>query len=138
MTSASQCGQTVKFYPVASVYCRKMGGTASTAVDTPQEAASFVEKVVSEHKVAVFSKTTCGYCESVKRLFGELGVEPHYVELNQRSDEVLLKQVLVERTGSRSVPRVFIGGQFIGGCDETRALHRQGGLVERLKAAGAL
>ena len=41
-------------------------------------------------------------------------------------------------TGSRTVPRVFIGGEFIGGGAETRAEDRSGQLRERLLSAGAL
>ena len=41
-------------------------------------------------------------------------------------------------TGGRSVPRVFIGGKFLGGGDETEAAHREGKLQALLEAAGAL
>ena len=41
-------------------------------------------------------------------------------------------------TGGRSVPRVFIGGNFVGGGDETEAAHRDGKLQALLEAAGAL
>ena len=41
-------------------------------------------------------------------------------------------------TGGRSVPRVFIGGQFVGGGDETVAAHRDGKLQALLEAGGAL
>ena len=41
-------------------------------------------------------------------------------------------------TGGRSVPRVFIGGQFVGGGDETAAFHRDGKLQALLEASGAL
>ena len=41
-------------------------------------------------------------------------------------------------TGGRSVPRVFIGGQFVGGGDETAAAHRDGKLQALLEAGGAL
>jgi glutaredoxin 3 len=41
-------------------------------------------------------------------------------------------------TGASSVPRVFIGGQCIGGGDETSAAHKSGKLEGMLQEAGAL
>ena len=41
-------------------------------------------------------------------------------------------------TGGRSVPRVFIGGKFIGGGDETEAAHKSGKLQGMLESAGAV
>jgi len=41
-------------------------------------------------------------------------------------------------TGGRSVPRVFIGGKFIGGGDETMAAHKGGKLEKMLNDAGAI
>ena len=43
-----------------------------------------------------------------------------------------------ELTGGRSVPRVFIGGNFVGGGDETEAAHSDGKLQALLETAGAL
>ncbi len=40
-------------------------------------------------------------------------------------------------TGGRSVPRVFVGGKFIGGCDDTMAAHASGEFEKLLKDAGA-
>ena len=41
-------------------------------------------------------------------------------------------------TGSRTVPRVFIGGECIGGGEEIRAADRGGQLLGMLETAGAL
>lgn len=49
-----------------------------------------------------------------------------------------IQDYLLKITGARSVPRVFIGGNCIGGGSETRALQDQGKLVPMLKEIGAL
>ena len=54
--------------------------------------------------------------------------------LNSSYVQAYMQQV----TGSRTVPRVFIGGECIGGGAETRAEDRSGKLLERLLSAGAL
>jgi glutaredoxin 3 len=40
-------------------------------------------------------------------------------------------------TGGSTVPRIFIGGKFVGGCDEVTKLHSSGKLREMLGAVGA-
>lgn len=49
-----------------------------------------------------------------------------------------IQNVLAELTGGRSVPRVFIGGSFLGGGDETAAAAANGTLVQKLSAVGAI
>jgi glutaredoxin-related protein len=39
-------------------------------------------------------------------------------------------------TGVRTVPQIFVAGEFIGGASDTVALHSNGGLVPKLDAAG--
>eukprot|EP00007_Cunea_sp_BSH-02190019_P008853 CAMPEP_0174236868 /NCGR_PEP_ID=MMETSP0417-20130205/6249_1 /TAXON_ID=242541 /ORGANISM="Mayorella sp, Strain BSH-02190019" /LENGTH=105 /DNA_ID=CAMNT_0015315565 /DNA_START=26 /DNA_END=343 /DNA_ORIENTATION=+ len=101
-------------------------------------ALKFVKDSVAQNPLVVFSKSYCPYCVRVKSLFNELGAKATVYELDQRGDGAELQDALGEITGGRSVPRVFIGGNFIGGCDDTMAVHRSGGLVDKLKAAGAL
>lgn len=47
-----------------------------------------------------------------------------------------MQSVLAGITGQRTVPQVFVAGEFLGGCDETTSLHRSGGLVTKLDKAG--
>jgi glutaredoxin 3 len=44
---------------------------------------------------------------------------------------------MMERTGRRTVPQIYIGEQHIGGCDDLVALDRAGGLEPLLKAPAA-
>ncbi|WAR01697.1 GRXC4-like protein, partial [Mya arenaria] len=82
--------------------------------------AEFVQKTISNNSVVIFSKTTCPYCRSTKRVFSELGVEPQVFELDRREDGV-------------RVPRVFIHGKCVGGNSETQTLYKSGNLAEMLK-----
>jgi hypothetical protein len=47
-----------------------------------------------------------------------------------------IQDALYEVTGARSVPRVFVGGEFIGGGDDTAAKAASGELAAKLKAIG--
>ncbi|TKY63230.1 Glutaredoxin-C2 protein [Spatholobus suberectus] len=96
------------------------------------------KEIVSSNSVVVFSKTSCPFCVQVKQLFGSLGVSYKVVELDTEADGSDIKAALVEWTGQRTVPNVFIGGNHIGGCDSTTDLHSQGKLVPLLTSAGAV
>jgi glutaredoxin len=61
--------------------------------------------------------TIRSYCRKVKSLFDNLKVPYAAFELDQRDDGPAVQTVLGQMTGATSVPRVFVGGKFIGGCD---------------------
>eukprot|EP00118_Oscarella_pearsei_P028743 m.2815 g.2815 ORF g.2815 m.2815 type:complete len:123 (+) comp8922_c0_seq1:1032-1400(+) len=91
------------------------------------------------HLVVVFSKTYCPYCKRVKETLKDVGLKDFTVhELDERDDGEPLQNILAEMTGGRTVPRVFVKGEFIGGCDDTIKLKKSGELATKLKAVGAL
>lgn len=131
VSSAAFFNKKVFFLPVRTM---GIGFSSANTTRTPEEASSFVTDTVRANHVAIFSKTNCPHCLRVKRIFVDLGVQPLFIELNQRSDEILLKEALVNLTGVKTVPQVFVNGRFVGGADATSSLHRSGELLEKLKA----
>jgi glutaredoxin 3 len=101
-------------------------------------AASEVAATIKAQKVVIFSKTYCPYCDAAKAAFKRLGVAPHVVELDLRDDGAAFQRALGDLTGATSVPRVFVGGEFVGGGDDTVAAERSGKLAKLCRAAGAL
>ncbi|KAI3936943.1 hypothetical protein MKX01_015159 [Papaver californicum] len=75
------------------------------------------KEIVSSTLMVVFSKTYCGFCTSVKKLFTQLGTTFQVIELKQESDGDDMQDALLEWTGQRTVPNVFIGGKHDGCCD---------------------
>ncbi|KAI1891516.1 hypothetical protein AGOR_G00144610 [Albula goreensis] len=98
-------------------------GLSSTAC------TQFVQDVVSHNCVVIFSKTTCPYCKMAKNVFNEIGASYKVIELDEHSDGRRLQDALAQITGARTVPRVFINGNCIGGGSDTKQLHQQGKLV---------
>ncbi|XP_059424702.1 glutaredoxin 2 isoform X8 [Carassius carassius] len=108
----------------------RMGNFTSTAPGLSSSACSqFVQDVVSSNCVVIFSKTTCPYCKMAKNVFNEIGAAYKVVELDQQNDGGRLQETLAQMTGARTVPRVFINGQCIGGGTDTKQLHQQGKLL---------
>jgi glutaredoxin 3 len=85
--------------------------------------------------VKMYTSMVCPYCHRAKRLLKSRGVD--------QIDEVRvdlqpgLRDEMIERTGRRTVPQIFIGSTHVGGCDDLVALDQRGGLLPLLSGAAA-
>jgi glutaredoxin 3 len=84
-------------------------------------------------RVIVYSQPFCGYCTAAKRLLQEKGAE--FTELDVMV-EAGRRTEMIERSGRRTVPQIFIDGRHVGGYDDLSALDRSGEL-DRLLAPPA-
>jgi glutaredoxin 3 len=75
--------------------------------------------------VRVYTTRLCGYCVMAKRLLRARGIA--YEEIDVTGDAAA-RDWLVERTGRKTVPQIFIEGKPIGGYVELVALDRSGQL----------
>jgi glutaredoxin 3 len=84
-------------------------------------------------KVTMYATAVCPFCLMAERLLRAKGV----AELEKiRVDlEPARRQEMMERTGRRTVPQIYVGGRHVGGYDELAALDRAGGLDPLLAAA---
>lgn len=89
-----------------------------------------------ENAVMVYSATYCPYCTEVKSLFSNLKVPAKVIEVNNLEDGDAVRAGLTEITGSRTIPQVFIGGNYVGGCDDTISAYKSGELKTLLAGAG--
>ena len=82
----------------------------------------------------MYSTAVCPYCQMAERLLHARGV----AEIDKvRVDLDPEKRVeMMEKTGRRTVPQIFIGETHVGGYDDLAALDQAGRLVELLRAAG--
>lgn len=83
-------------------------------------------------QVVMYSTAVCPFCQRAEALLRARGVteiEKIRVDLDPaRRDE------MIQRTGRRTVPQVFIGSTHVGGYDDLSALDRAGGLAPLLAA----
>jgi len=114
----------------------------ATPAVTPKldiRATQFVDATLDAEPVVLFALEWCEFCWSVRKLFGQLGIEYQSVDLdsvafqeNDRGGKI--RAVLAERIGSPTIPQVFIGGEHIGGATELFDAMRDGSMQERLRA----
>ena len=84
--------------------------------------------------VRMYTTATCPYCIRAKALLaqrGVTGIDEIRVDLDPSQ-----RDLMVQTTGRRTVPQIFIGDTHVGGCDDLVALDQRGALVPLLAAAG--
>ncbi len=81
--------------------------------------------------VVIYTTEFCPYCVRAKQLLQRKGIGYQEIDV---SDDAEQRRTLVQRTGRRTVPQIFINEQSIGGCDELYALERAGRLDPLLSA----
>jgi GrxC family glutaredoxin len=89
---------------------------------------------MAESRIVVYTTPFCGYCGAAKRLLTEKGAE--FTEIDVMFDAER-KREMIERSGRRTVPQIFVGDRHIGGFDELSALEDRGELNTLLAAAKA-
>lgn len=83
--------------------------------------------------VKMYTTAVCPYCVQAKRILLARGVESiDEVRVDSQPQE---RVKMMEITGRRTVPQIFIGSTHVGGCDDLMALDAQGGLLTLLNAA---
>ena len=83
--------------------------------------------------VKIYTTGSCPYCIQAKQLLKQRGVtELNEIRVDMLPDE---RQAMMQITGRRTVPQIFIGSTHVGGCDELVALDGNGGLMPLLSAA---
>jgi len=123
-------------------------GAPSCAVPTPavgsgplptEETERFIDGVLAdpEQPVVMFSLEWCEFCWSVRRMFAAFKIPYRSVDLDsveyQEDDRGgKIRAALAARTSMSTIPQVFVGGEFVGGCTEVFDAYKEGRLQELL------
>jgi glutaredoxin 3 len=83
--------------------------------------------------VKMYTTAVCPYCIRAKSILKTKGVEK-IEEIRIDQDPEAMKHMM-EITGRRTVPQIFIGSTHVGGCDDLMALDSAGGLIPMLQQA---
>ena len=83
-------------------------------------------------KVTMYCTEVCPYCQRAEALLRQRGVAD--IDKIRIDDEPARRAEMIDRTGRRTVPQIYIGDTHVGGCDDLYALDRAGGLAPMLAA----
>jgi cysteine synthase A len=118
------------------------GEEDAVAVPITDEAVRFTEEVLSDtgQPVALFALEWCEFCWSLRKMFAKYEIPYRSIDLDSvayqednRGGEI--RAVLTDKTGMKTIPQVFVGGEFIGGCTEVFDACRDGSLQKLLDQA---
>ena len=84
--------------------------------------------------VKIYTTPSCPYCVRAKRLLEKKKVPYQEVDVAGDDEE---RMKLMERTGMRTVPQIFIGEEHVGGSDDLYALEERGELDSLLQSFNA-
>ena len=101
---------------------------------------SCVEETIHTYPVLMFTLSWCPECKrTLEFLSSIIGPRsPHLIDLDDYDKEIQLKirNNMMEVSGRRSVPNLYIGGEFFGGYAQTLRMHEAGQVVAKLQEVG--
>ncbi len=86
---------------------------------------------MSQPKVIIYSGRFCGYCTAAERLFQSKETEYELIKVDENPEQF---EHMMEITGRRTIPQIFIDDYHVGGFDDLTALNQSGKLDELLTA----
>ncbi|SPF76007.1 O-ureido-L-serine synthase [Aliiroseovarius pelagivivens] len=116
----------------------------AAAPEVDERAKAFVEEAVRDTKepVVIFALEWCEFCWSVRKLFAAAGISYRSVDLDSvefsggTEFASKVRAALLVKTGSPTIPQIFVDGTHIGGATETFDAINDGSLADKLKRVG--
>jgi monothiol glutaredoxin len=98
-----------------------------------------IREVIEKNKVVLFMKGTksfpqCGFSNALVEVLKREGVP--FETVNVLSDPEI-RQGIKDYSNWPTIPQLYVGGKFLGGCDIVKEMHQSGELSRELTAAGA-
>ncbi len=82
--------------------------------------------------VTVYTRALCPYCSRALALLKRKGASVHEIDATFDAGK---KDEMIQRSGQRTFPQIFVGDTHVGGCDDLHALDARGALDPLLKSA---
>ena len=104
--------------------------STTAAYASPME---FAKAEIASNDVVVFSKAYCPFCTRTKETLSSMNIDAKVIELDQMDGGNEIQAALLDISGQRTVPNVFIKGKHLGGNDDSQAAARSGKLAKMLE-----
>lgn len=86
---------------------------------------------ISLNKITIYTTRFCPFCVRAKQLLSSKNAEFEEIPVDGDTEK---RRQMMQKSGRRTVPQIWIGDQHIGGCDELYALERAGQLNQLLES----
>jgi glutaredoxin 3 len=84
------------------------------------------------NKVVMYTTGYCPFCNRAEMLLKQRGVAE--IEKIRIDEDIAQRTLMMERTGRRTVPQIYIGDTHVGGFDDLSALDKEGKLLPLLNS----
>jgi cysteine synthase A len=115
------------------------GGKEEPAPGAPPDALAFLDEATHDpdNPVVLFALEWCEFCWSVRKMFAEYeipyrAIDLDSVEYQQDNRGGKIRAALLEQTGLKTIPQIFIGGEHVGGATELFDACRDGSMARLL------
>jgi cysteine synthase len=130
-------------FDVAAPPAPAAAAAAAPPAPADPEAEAEVEAILSDpaRPLVMFALEWCEFCWSVRKVFAQRGVEFHAIDLDAAAFQAgdrggRLRAALRRRSGSQTLPQIFVGGRFAGGCTDVFDSLRSGDFQHLLRRHG--
>lgn len=98
-----------------------------------------IAREVRDNSVLVYMKGTpsfpmCGFSAATVKVLHDIGVPFKAVDILAEPEK---REAIKQFSNWPTIPQVYVGGKFIGGCDIVREMHERGELAPLIRAAVA-
>ncbi|KAH7032467.1 glutaredoxin Grx1 [Linnemannia elongata] len=93
---------------------------------------ALVERLIRENKVMFFGKSYCPHCKNAKSVLAAKGIQFKAFEIDLESKGAEVQDYLLQKTGQRTVPNIFINTHHVGGNSDLVAAKESGKLDKML------
>jgi len=100
---------------------------------TPKSQTENVDELIASSHVVIFTMEECKFCTKTKQFLDDENVLYREVVIDPATNGMKIYEQLQAKVNRTSVPQVFVGGQHIGGCDDTLAKHAAGELMPLIR-----
>ena len=99
------------------------------------DAAEPLQHFIKSGQVVIFAWETCPFCKKAKEILEPITnpKEFKYILIDQLPDGENMHKEIIKVWKHETVPAVFIGGRFIGGCSDVEELQKLGQLEKMVK-----
>ena len=104
------------------------------------ETLEAIAREIGENPVVIYMKGTpafpmCGFSAATIEVLNQIGVPYKAIDILADGDK---REAVKEFTKWPTIPQVFVGGKFVGGCDIVRELHARGELEPLIRTAASV
>ncbi|RYR06004.1 hypothetical protein Ahy_B06g085809 isoform A [Arachis hypogaea] len=132
MQGLRRCSNDVVQLDLSSTVTTTNTSSTSLSIDVEESVEAKIQRLITEHPVIIFTRSSCCMCHVMKKLLATIGVNPTVIELDDHDGPAAASNL------RNRAPAVFIGGACVGGLESLVALHVSGHLVPKLVQVGAL